>query len=78
MVGPEGIWGERLYRDGEVMRREPTGAWTPGGYVREDVDVNLNPVTPAGEYPIVVGLRDAAGVETGVKAECGHVRVVNP
>ena len=76
MIGPEGVWGERLYRDGEVMRREPTSGWTPGGYVREEVDVNLNPVTPAGEYPIVVGLRDAAGVETGAKAECGRVRVM--
>jgi hypothetical protein len=76
VVGPEGVWGERLYRDGEVMRREPTSTWAPGGFVREEIDVNLNPVTPAGEYPVVVGLRDAAGNETGVKTECGRVRVV--
>jgi hypothetical protein len=75
LVGPEGVWGERLYRDGEAMRREPTSTWAPGGYVREEIDVNLNPVTPAGEYPVVVGLRDAAGNETGVKAECSRVRV---
>ena len=76
IVGPEGVWGERLYRDGEVMRREPTTTWSPGGYLREEIDVNLNPVTPVGEYPVVVGLRAAAGNETGVKAECGRVVVV--
>lgn len=73
MVGPEGVWGERLYREGEVLRRDPTTQWPPSVVVRDEVDVNLNPVTPPGDYPIVVGLRDAAGSDAGSKVECGRV-----
>ncbi len=73
MVGPEGVWGERLYRDGETLRRDPPSQWPAGIIVRDEVDVNLNPLTPPGNYPIVVGLRDAAGVDAGVKVECGRV-----
>jgi len=73
MVGPEGVWGERLYREGEVLRRDPPSQWPPGVVVRDEVDVNLNPVTPPGDYPIVVGLRDAAGGDAGSKVECGRV-----
>ena len=27
MVGPEGVWGDRLYRDNETLRRWPTSTW---------------------------------------------------
>jgi hypothetical protein len=75
MVGPEGVWGERLYRDNETLRRWPTSTWDHLDYMRDEVDVNLNPVTPRGTYPIVVGLMDAAGSETGQTFECGSVRI---
>ncbi|RIK42069.1 MAG: hypothetical protein DCC55_10030 [Chloroflexi bacterium] len=75
MVGPEGVWGERLYRDNEALRRWPTSTWTPGEIVRDEVDVNLNPVTPVGEYPIVVGLLDGAAQPLAATAECGRVKV---
>lgn len=75
MIGPEGVWGDRLYRDNETLRRWPTSTWSPGPYLRDEIDVNLNPVTPAGAYPIVVGLRDSSGQPTGATAECGHVEV---
>ena len=75
MVGPEGVWGDRLYRDNEVLRRRPTSTWDHTDFVRDEVDVNLNPVTPPGSYPIVVGLMDAQGVETGVTVECGRVEI---
>ncbi|HRA65027.1 MAG TPA: hypothetical protein PL187_03345, partial [Caldilinea sp.] len=78
MVGPEGVWGDRLYRDGEVLRRDPPTQWPSGVIVRDEVDVNLNPLTPVGEYPIVVGVRDASGAEVGGKVECGRVRVIAP
>ncbi len=76
MVGPEGVWGDRLYRDGEILRRDPPTQWSPGVIVRDAVDVNLNPLTPPGDYPIMVGLRDEAGNDVGGKVECGHVRIV--
>lgn len=75
MVGPEGVWGDRLYRDNETLRRYPTSTWTTPVYMRDEIDVNLNPVTPPGEYPISVGVRNAAGAETGNKAECGRVKI---
>ena len=75
MVGPEDVWGDRLYREDESLRRWPTSAWDHTDFVRDEVDVNLNPVTPPGSYPIVVGLMDAAGVETGVTVECGRVEI---
>ena len=74
-VGPEGVWGDRLYREGEVLRRDPPSAWPPDTIVRDEVDINLNPVTPAGRYPVLVGLRDGAGVDVGSKVTCGTVAV---
>jgi len=64
------IWGERLERSGDAMHIWPTSRWQPGEVVRADYDVNLNPITPAGEYTIVVS---APGSETQVS--CGDVAV---
>jgi uncharacterized membrane protein len=73
IVGPEGVWGERLYRTNEALRRWPTRAWQPGVIIRDEIDINLNPVTPSREYPIVIGLLDGAGQPVGQKVECGRV-----
>jgi hypothetical protein len=78
LVGPEGVWGERLYRDGEILRRDPTSQWPVGSVVRDEVDVNLNPATPPGSYPLQVRLRDLAGQEVGEQVACGSARVVSP
>ena len=75
MVGPEGVWGDRLYRENEALRRSPTSSWPAGEVVRDEIDVNLNPVTPPGEYPITVGLMDSAGAPVGGTVECGRVVV---
>jgi hypothetical protein len=75
MVGPEGVWGERLYRENEALRRWPTSAWQPGDVVRDEVDVNLNPATPQGEYPILTGLMDSTGQPMDRRVECGRVRI---
>ncbi len=74
MVGSEGVWGDRLYRGNEALRRFPTSSWTSGMIVRDEIDVNLNPLTPANEYPIVVGVRDSADQPAGATAECGRVK----
>jgi uncharacterized membrane protein len=76
MVGTEGVWGDRLYRDGETLRRDPPTQWPTGVIVRDAVDVNLNPVTPPGNYPMMVGLRDEVGNDVGGKVECGRVHIV--
>jgi hypothetical protein len=76
MVGPEGIWGDRLYRDNEALRRWPSSSWQQGDFVRDEVDVNLNPATPVGEYPMLIGVMDGAGEPLDGRVECGRVRVV--
>jgi 4-amino-4-deoxy-L-arabinose transferase-like glycosyltransferase len=75
MVGPEGVWGDRLYRENETLRRWPTSTWQGTDFRRDEVDVNLNPLTPPGTYPIVVGLMDSEGQETGQTVECGRVTI---
>ncbi len=75
VVGPEGAWGVRLYRDNEALRRWPTRGWQPGTIMRDEVDINLNPVTPARTFPILIGLMDSSGQPTGERAECGTVVV---
>ena len=77
MVGPEGVWGDRLYRANETLRRWPTSTWAPGVIWRDEVDVNLNPVTPPGAYPIVVGLRDSQDQPLPATVECGRVLISN-
>ncbi|MDQ3249957.1 MAG: glycosyltransferase family 39 protein [Chloroflexota bacterium] len=75
MVGPQGVWGERLYRDNEALRRWPTRDWALGEIVRDEVDINLNPATPAGEYPVLIGVLDSQGQPIGNKIECGRVTI---
>ena len=75
VVGAEGAWGVRLYRDNEALRRWPTSTWQLGEIVRDEVDINLNPVTPAREYPVMIGVMDGAGQPTGQQTACGQVRV---
>lgn len=75
MVGPEGVWGDRLHRPTEALRFWPTSTWQPGSIVRDELDINLNPVTPAGTYPVVVGVMDAAGNLVAGTVQCGQVTI---
>ncbi len=75
VVGPEGAWGVRLYRDNEALRRWPTSTWQVGEIVRDEIDINLNPITPARDYPVMIGVMDGAGQPTGQQTTCGQVRI---
>ncbi len=75
VVGPEGAWGVRLYRENEALRRWPTRGWQPGTIMRDEVDINLNPVTPARTYPVRIGLLDGSGQAVEKSVECGSVVV---
>lgn len=75
VVGPEGAWGVRLYRENEALRRWPTSRWQSGEIMRDEVDINLNPVTPARTYPVVIGVMDSSGQSTGERVECGTVEI---
>jgi len=61
LVGPEGVWGVSLDRPTDALKLFPPSRWQSGGpLVRQDLDVNLNPATPPGEYQLVVGLAGLA------------------
>jgi len=77
MVGPQGVWGDRLYRDNEALRRWPTQSWAKGDIVRDEVDINLNPLTPNAVYPILIGVMNGKGEPVGGKVECGQVKIEN-
>ncbi|MGC8879093.1 MAG: hypothetical protein ACP5R2_07710, partial [Anaerolineae bacterium] len=55
------VWGASLERDQSVFHLYPATHWRADEAVRADFDVNLNPLTPPGDYTLVVGLRDSAG-----------------
>jgi hypothetical protein len=74
VIGPEGVWGDRLHRPTDALRMVPPSTWQEGEYVRDELDINLNPLTPAGEYPVIVGAA-AEGQPSGGTVECGRVRI---
>ena len=55
------IWGDRLYRAGDLLDRYPSSQWIPGEVIRTDFDVNLNPVTPTGSYRLELVVLDGDG-----------------
>jgi hypothetical protein len=59
------VWGDRLERPGAPLRRYPPSRWAVGEVVRDEYDVNLNPVTPAGRYRVEVALLSADGKTVG-------------
>jgi 4-amino-4-deoxy-L-arabinose transferase-like glycosyltransferase len=75
VIGPEGVWGDRLHRPTEALRVWPTSTWQAGEFVRDELDINLNPVTPTGAYPVVIGVADANGQPVGSTVECGQVEI---
>lgn len=51
-----GVWGISLNRSTDALGLYPTSRWPVGQIIRHDVDVNLNPATPAGSYHLTVKL----------------------
>lgn len=75
VVNDAGVWGESLDRDGDLMRKIPTSTWPTDGVMRHELDVNMNPVAPPGDYALTVRLLDGSGTEVGSETPCGSVRV---
>jgi 4-amino-4-deoxy-L-arabinose transferase-like glycosyltransferase len=57
------VWGGSLERPDNTMRFYPAHLWEEGEIVRDDYDVNLNPMTPQGEYVLEVSLLTPSGEE---------------
>ena len=66
------VWGDSLDRPNDALHVWPTSRWLPGEIVRVDYDVNLNPVTPAGLYRLVIDLP-----QTSEQVVCGEVKVTS-
>jgi hypothetical protein len=73
--GTGGVWGESLARANSALHRFPTSTWQEGQFVRDELDVNLNPATPPGRYAVQVGLVDETGAPAGESVPCGEVMV---
>ncbi len=69
------VWGASLERPDSTLNFFPMTRWQVGEIVRDDYDVNLNPLVPAGEYQIVVQLRQPDGAVLAPAANCGKVTI---
>jgi len=56
-----GVWGGELQRPPTVFHFDPPAQWDTGAIIEAHYDVNLNPVTPPGEYRLIVGLEREDG-----------------
>jgi hypothetical protein len=62
MTGDDGgVWGGKLEQPRSALRFYPPAQWQPGDVVRDDYDLNLNPLTPDGTYHIRIGVRSEDG-----------------
>jgi hypothetical protein len=52
-----GVWGGKLEQTRSTLHFYPAAQWDAGEVIRDDYDLNLNPVTPDGTYHIRVGVR---------------------
>jgi len=76
VLGPDGVWGKRIERGtSEALRHYPTSDWSVDDFMRDEHDINLNPITPAGTYRVVIGLQDGAGTPQPAAADCGGVQI---
>ena len=79
------VWGDSLGRPTSALRLIPPDAWRPGMSIRDDYDINLNPITPPGAYSVVVSLKRPDGAvvtalehgQTVERAVCGAVEIVS-
>lgn len=70
------VWGDRLEWRGDVFHLYPPAQWQIGELVRHDIDVNLNPATPAGNYRLELHLVGTDGRPWPVSEPLGNTSVV--
>ncbi len=66
------VWGASLTRSNDAWHIFPPVRWMAGQIIRHDVDVNLNPATPLGDYRLVAGIGDESVVLRSVKIVAGE------
>ncbi len=72
------LWGAGLDRPQSVWAMYPPARWPTDRVVRDEHDVNLNPITPSGEYRLQVAVVGPDGQPLGSEVTCGAVRVTQP
>ncbi|HEY83708.1 MAG TPA: hypothetical protein G4N96_01150, partial [Chloroflexi bacterium] len=50
------VWGASLERGSDALHFYPPSRWEAGQVIRQDVDVNLNPLAQPGVYRLIVGI----------------------
>jgi hypothetical protein len=76
VAGPGGIWGQTLPREGSLLDHVPMQNWETGQFVRDEIDVILNPITPPDQqYEVLVTLENEDGAALSQTASCGVVMV---
>ncbi len=70
------VWGGALERPTGAIRFYPPTEWKSGQVVRDDYDINLNPVTPEGTYRLQVSLLSGSGEQLPVEYPEGRGRAV--
>jgi hypothetical protein len=72
-VETDRIWGQKDGRPACGAR--PTTSWTPGEVIVDRYGVAINPSTPAGRYPLLVGMYEfSTGKRLEVLDEKGEVQ----
>ena len=64
-----GVWGRELSYRPTAFEFDPPAGWPLGTIVEAHLDVNLNPLTPAGTYRLEIALEDEEGTRIAVEGE---------
>ena len=61
LVDDRRVWADMLDRTNDALRRATAQDWEPGTILVKNVDVNMNPVTPSGDFGLDVRLVGSDG-----------------
>jgi hypothetical protein len=69
------VWGAGLEREGSLWTMHSPTEWPLGQFIRDEHDVNLNPLTPSGAYRVQVAVIGVEGQPLGREVSCGAAEV---
>lgn len=69
------VWGAGLEREGNLWAMRPPAEWPSDQFIRDEHDLNLNPLTPPGKYRVQVAIVGADDQPWGREVHCGAVEV---
>ncbi|OQA15204.1 MAG: hypothetical protein BWY63_02988 [Chloroflexi bacterium ADurb.Bin360] len=56
-----GVWGRELGYFPTVFSFDPPAQWSPTAIIEAHLDINLNPITPPGQYQLYLALESDTG-----------------